>query len=849
MRSIQITRNGEPVIISFKSLKNGLEIAKLLQQENIESDAEHADQIRYIRCLSAFALQQPNFVDIYSNQLDHRVSIPGQAMSRTLTAGTDHEAVQNLFSLNKMKYQQPQQPQQQKFQQPPIQQPVQPVQANIPAASSSNQDQIYRLIYQILIQVFSREPNLLMQASVQTGIRLDKGDPQQLSTLVKAMTQRLMRYPTHEMLQRLQEFQNISPDMKEKIVELLGKQEPPKINLPNLPIPAQIPASIPRMSMEPAQRPQPMQQQPQMQQHQQQQQNFGQMQQQIQQPQQMQQQQPQQQQQQQQQQGAKTDPSSKINQAILVMSQLEPQKISQLIHSQIPVFGKQYNYHIDKVNQMKLSSEGRVNLPMQNIIRSVSLTWFSQIGKTKTPLQGETDLSQKIVKLYERQSETHQRIVNNNELSAYHKTFNNDENMAIALLVHAQTMKQRNDDSFQWTQLTDEVTKNIQLNVFDALQRLVEKHKTTSQPQQPSQPVLQAPPPPPPQPTMQQPLFMQQIPNKYLNQDLHMSPQFQLPQPPKAPMQPQMPQQLQLPPQQMQQPQQQQPQQPQQQQLQLPQQIQPPPQPQQPQQPVPQQQIQQPAQPVPQQQAVNPIQMPIQFSTQLAQNPVYQAPPPSAAAPPPPPPAPAAAPRAKTTQMSPEFQQQIKEIYLKLINSVDSVVITKSLLLILGLGMHTQLNKLSTHAFFESSLMLITRQGTFDTSQEKLFIIVTGLIPQVLQFLQTKDGSGKTLLYKINNENLPSFDQFFEEYQKTVQKVNQMTDKSNIGKLPVFLLTDIEIRSILQQSNEKTIQQVIDAIGITTVIKKEEPEIKQKVGQQIRSAFGVERSETDSDDM
>ncbi|CAL6003736.1 Conserved_hypothetical protein [Hexamita inflata] len=162
--------------------------------------------------------------------------------------------------------------------------------------------------------------------------------------------------------------------------------------------------------------------------------------------------------------------------------------------------------------------------------------------------------------------------------------------------------------------------------------------------------------------------------------------------------------------------------------------------------------------------------------------------------------------------------------------------------------MHTQLNKLSTQAFFESSLTLISRQSTFAISQENLFIIITTLVPLVLQFLQTKDGSGKTLQYKINNENLPSSEQFFEEYQNTVQKVNQMIDKSNIDKLPVFLLTDIEIRSILQQSNEKTIQQVIDAIGITNVIKKQEQEIQQN-DQQLKASFDVERNVTDSYDM
>ncbi|CAL6003734.1 Conserved_hypothetical protein [Hexamita inflata] len=227
--------------------------------------------------------------------------------------------------------------------------------------------------------------------------------------------------------------------------------------------------------------------------------------------------------------GAKQDPNQ-INQATLIMSLLEPLQISQLIHSSIPIFGKQYNYHLDVANQMKLSSEGRVNLPMQNIIRSVSLTWFSQIGKAKTPLQDETDLSQKIVKLYEPQSETHQRIVNKNELSAYHKTFSNDENMAIALLVHAQTMKQRNDDSFQWTQLTDEVTKNIQLNVFDALERLVENNRTKTI-------------------EVQKGPFTQQNHNQNVNQELSDSFFLKYSQPPKAFTKPQMSQmqQSQLP--------------------------------------------------------------------------------------------------------------------------------------------------------------------------------------------------------------------------------------------------------------------------------------------------------------
>lgn len=38
-------------------------------------------------------------------------------------------------------------------------------------------DQVYKIVYQILIHMFTKEPALLMQASYQTGIRLDKGDP------------------------------------------------------------------------------------------------------------------------------------------------------------------------------------------------------------------------------------------------------------------------------------------------------------------------------------------------------------------------------------------------------------------------------------------------------------------------------------------------------------------------------------------------------------------------------------------------------------------------------------------------------------------------------------------------
>lgn len=65
---------------------------------------------------------------------------------------------------------------------------------------STSRDQLQRLIYQILVSVFAKDPALLMQASLQTGVRLDKGDAQQISYLVKSMTQRLMRYPTKVMI-------------------------------------------------------------------------------------------------------------------------------------------------------------------------------------------------------------------------------------------------------------------------------------------------------------------------------------------------------------------------------------------------------------------------------------------------------------------------------------------------------------------------------------------------------------------------------------------------------------------------------------------------------------------------
>ena len=51
---------------------------------------------------------------------------------------------------------------------------------------------------------------------------------------------------------------------------------------------------------------------------------------------------------------------------------------------------------------------------------------------------------------------------------------------------------------------------------------------------------------------------------------------------------------------------------------------------------------------------------------------------------------------------------------------------------------------------------------------------------------------------------------------------------------------------MLMYSNDRIIQQVVQKIGLSPVVKKEEAETKQP---QMRSGFGVERSETDSDDM
>ena len=89
------------------------------------------------------------------------------------------------------------------------------------------------------------------------------------------------------------------------------------------------------------------------------------------------------------------------------------------------------------------------------------------------------------------------------------------------------------------------------------------------------------------------------------------------------------------------------------------------------------------------------------------------------------------------------------------------MVLAKALCLIVCIGDAFQYDVSKTHVFFENSLMSIYKanQSLQDVTQEKLFIIISGLIPVIMPFLQAKPM--KKLAYKTSNENLPSFDEVF----------------------------------------------------------------------------------------
>ena len=77
-------------------------------------------------------------------------------------------------------------------------------------------------------------------------------------------------------------------------------------------------------------------------------------------------------------------------------------------------------------------------------------------------------------------------------------------------------------------------------------------------------------------------------------------------------------------------------------------------------------------------------------------------------------------------------------------------------------------------------------------TQEKLFIIISGLIPVIMPFLQAKPM--KKLAYKTSNENLPSFDEVFQDYQQQLASINTQVERQPLlVSSPYAYLTEVEV--------------------------------------------------------
>ncbi|CAL6040476.1 Conserved_hypothetical protein [Hexamita inflata] len=177
-----------------------------------------------------------------------------------------------------------------------------------------------------------------------------------------------------------------------------------------------------------------------------------------------------------------------------------------------------------------------------------------------------------------------------------------------------------------------------------------------------------------------------------------------------------------------------------------------------------------------------------------------------------------------------------------LLNSFDYQSLSKVILLISGLGTSLNLNVERTKKFMESNFNFIFQQTVFQQNEDRMTRAIQALIPPVLLVLAAKDTSNKDIQFKVYDQGLPGFDQFYEEYIMSVRRINA-AGQGTEGK-PRFYFTEQEIKGIIAQCDTRLQNDVVQHMAITD--KKPEPEIKQKVG---RNMFGMERSDTDSEDL
>ena len=99
----------------------------------------------------------------------------------------------------------------------------------------------------------------------------------------------------------------------------------------------------------------------------------------------------------------------------------------------------------------------------KGVFDDVRKKWNESVSKIKKIPEDKTDLSQKIIKLYERQQNFHAKCVTESELKKYHRSFTFEENFLLLILVREQIADDRFPILLGWKTVTDAAIGAVQL--------------------------------------------------------------------------------------------------------------------------------------------------------------------------------------------------------------------------------------------------------------------------------------------------------------------------------------------------------------------------------------------------
>ncbi|KAH0569835.1 hypothetical protein SS50377_27807 [Spironucleus salmonicida] len=490
--SISLSIQGEPIQIVFESFQMAVKVAKILQehlsaesQEQVSSEI-HAELSLYTREICAYKMAQPLFVEGMSNTTDFRILLPQSNLCRTFIT-TEIMPVQEVLNLQKQTLQpQPLKlppmlppmlppPQNLTFQQqkPPhmIQSP-QPTQTPQPPPQQNNsqhviEDQLFKPI-QTLILLCSKNHTFISEMVNQTGVAAVSNDKDSIQKLCKVAAEKILQLPIDQQIKKIRGIP-FEGELKEKVIEILQKVQKPQIKPPVIVPVMQVPVIKKEVQQVPFKPHIPQQQQPQpVQTHQ----------------------------------PTVNQTDDKVKQVMSVLKQLSPDAVSKLLHgqlpSQLPIHGSvgyRMSFKAQEMNTIRFKEKERSSIQesqLQGILTRVLQVWNANIIEKKAKTQLITSDNQlfreKILKLYERSQDMHQKCVNDQEMKKFHQQFNYQENLMLLLKVKGQLKSTVKIYDFQ--QMQSILQQQQSVKIFEQLKSIVEKHKGIPQ----SKPQQQPPP-------------------------------------------------------------------------------------------------------------------------------------------------------------------------------------------------------------------------------------------------------------------------------------------------------------------------------------------------------------------